>query len=225
MTQQIHLQTSGSTALNLPSFEWLYFQGFHEKLATHTFFRLKGEAIQSRETQLLLLVRDDRDQSAFRELYKFYSPKLNGFLMKRGLSGDAAADILQDVFISIWKKASQFDAERAPASAWIYRIARNKMIDHIRKEPMPIPEEFQILTEHPERDASEAIELHEDVDALNVAMKTLKPEQRSILERAYLGEMSHSEIQSITGLPLGTIKSRIRLGLEKLRHTMKATDK
>lgn len=225
MTQQNHHNFHKSNIIDIASFDWLNSAGFREKLNSEHYLQFNESLnIHNRETELLLLIRDQRDQSAFKELYKFYAPKLNSFVMKRGLSHSAASDVLQDVFVAIWRKASQFDAKRAPASAWIYRIARNKMIDHLRKEPMPIPEEFQILTDNDETDISKIYEYNTEVEALKTALKDLKPEQRTILESAYLGEMSHSEIQSMTGLPLGTIKSRIRIALEKLRHNMKAKD-
>jgi RNA polymerase sigma-70 factor (ECF subfamily) len=105
-------------------------------------------------------------------------------------------------------------------SAWIYQIARNRQIDVIRKENGPMPEE---LGEDPdaEPDASRILAVEQESSILKLAISRLKPDQRNIIEKAYLGELSHQEISTQTGLPLGTIKSRIRLGLEKLRHELK----
>jgi len=131
-----------------------------------------------------------------------------------------AEEIVQDVMLTIWRKAAMFDPHRAQVSAWIYQIARNRQIDIVRKENRPMPEE---LREEPdaEPDASQILGVEQEAGQLKQALATLKPEQRKIIESAYLGELTHQEISAETGLPLGTIKSRIRLGLERLRHELK----
>lgn len=168
----------------------------------------------------MIAVRDARDRSAFGLLFDHYAPRLKGFVMRSGVPAAQAEDIVQEVMISVWHKASQFDPHRAQVSSWIYQIARNRQIDVLRKENRPMPEELaqdEVQTE----DASQIIALEQEASTLRKALKTLKPGQRDMVEKAYLGELSHREIQAQTGLPLGTIKSRIRLGLEKLRHELK----
>ncbi len=174
----------------------------------------------SDQTSWMLAVRDARDRQAFGRLFDYYAPRLKGFVMRTGVPAAQAEDIVQEVMISVWHKAAQFDPHRAQVSSWIYQIARNRQIDVLRKENRPMPEELmqdEVQTE----DASQIIALEQEADTLRQALNTLKPGQRDMVEKAYLGELSHSEIQEQTGLPLGTIKSRIRLGLEKLRHELK----
>lgn len=168
----------------------------------------------------MLAVRDNRDRAAFAALFDHFAPRLKGFVIRSGTSPHRAEEIVQDVMLTIWRKASMFDPHRAQVSAWIYQIARNRQIDIARKENRPMPEE---LKEDPgqEPDASQILGLEQEAGLLKQALANLKPEQRAIIEKAYLGELTHQEISDQTGLPLGTIKSRIRLGLERLRHDLK----
>ncbi len=140
--------------------------------------------------------------------------------MRSGTGSGQAEEIVQDVMLTVWRKAELFDPARAQVSAWIYQIARNRQIDVIRKENRPLPEE---LGEAPgtEPDASQILGIEQEAGRLKQALARLTPDQREIIERAYMGDLSHQEISTLTGLPLGTIKSRIRLGLERLRHELK----
>jgi len=168
----------------------------------------------------MLAVRDKRDRAAFAELFDHFAPRLKGFIMRSGTGSGQAEEIVQEVMLTVWRKAEQFDPERAQVSAWIYQIARNRQIDTFRKESRPLPEE---LGEDPgaEPDASQILAVEQEAGQLKQALARLKPEQREIIEKAYLGELTHQEIRAQTGLPHGTIKSRIRLGLERLRHELK----
>lgn len=178
----------------------------------------------SDQTVWMLAVKHERDRTAFGLVFDFYAPRLKGFVMRTGVPAAQAEDIVQEVLLTVWRKADQFDPERAQVSAWIYQIARNRQIDVLRKENRVMPE---VLVDELKdegavgEDASQILALDQEAETLRKALAQLKPGQREMVEKAYLGELSHSEIQAETGLPLGTIKSRIRLGLEKLRHELK----
>ncbi len=176
----------------------------------------------SDQTIWMLAVRDDRDKQAFSQLFDFFGPRLKGFILRSGVSSAEAEDIVQDVMLSVWHKASSFDPHRAQVSSWIYQIARNRQVDVIRKTRRPVPEELK-QDESTDVDSVQIIALEQEALQLRQALETLSDDQRDMVEKAYLGELSHSEIQAETGLPLGTIKSRIRLGLERLRHELKGT--
>ncbi len=174
------------------------------------------------QTEWLVAVRDHRDKAAFGRLYDHFTPRLKGMLIRSGMSGAAAEDVVQDVMLTIWRKADLYDESRARASAWIYRIARNRQIDVIRRRPRPVPDEMVIEAESREtHDADAAVSLEQEAVQLREALATLPKSQRDIIERAYVGELTQAEIREATGLALGTIKSRIRLALEKLRHELR----
>lgn len=172
------------------------------------------------QTQWLLDVRDRRDKEAFGHLFDFYAPRLRAMLVRSNCRDGAADDIVQDAMLRVWRKAHQFDPARASASAWVYRIARNRHVDVIRRTARPVPEALK-LEDAPEADAGQLLALDQETQRLRGALAGLSETQRMVIEQAYLGELTHNEISERTGLPLGTIKSRIRLALDKLRHELK----
>lgn len=165
-------------------------------------------------------IRDTKDRSAFAEIFAYFAPRVKSFLMKSGASPDMAEECTQEVMVIVWNKADLFDPAKASVSTWIFTIARNKRIDLLRKQRRPEPEDLPWGPE-PEPEQAEVIGLQQETAQLGAALATLPAEQRTLVEKAYLGEMTHSQIAADTGLPLGTIKSRIRLALERLRHAMK----
>ena len=140
--------------------------------------------------------------------------------MKSGTDNALAEECVQEVMATVWNKAHLFDPSRASAATWIFTIARNKKIDALRKQRRPEPEDLGWGPEH-EPDQEDVVALQQETERLGQAIANLPVKQRQLLERAYFSDMSHSEIAAATGLPLGTIKSRIRLALDRLRHTLK----
>ncbi len=169
--------------------------------------------------ELIKKVETLKDTSAFEELFNHFAPRVKAFLMKSGADPQMAEECSQEVMATVWRKAHLFDPARASVSTWIFTIARNKKIDAIRKLNRPEPEQLYPEQDY-EPDQEEVVELQQETERLGTALGELPEKQRVLIEKAYLGELSHSEIAEITGLPLGTIKSRIRLALEKLRHSM-----
>ena len=151
------------------------------------------------QTELMLAVRDRGDRAAFARLFDFYAPRLKAVAMRSGAGAAEAEDIVQDVMLSVWRNAPQFD----PA----------------RRKRRPEPEDLMV-EEDTSPDADQILGLEQEAAALRSALARLKPEQRQMIERAYLGELTHTEIRDATGLPLGTIKARIRLGMDRLRHEL-----
>lgn len=160
-----------------------------------------------------------QDQRSFAELFGHFAPRVKAFLMKSGASEALAEECAQDVMATLWHKAHLFDPTRASVSTWIFTIARNKKIDALRKQRRPEPEDLTWGPE-PEPDQADVMALQQDSRRLGDALRQLPEKQRELIERAYFGDLTHSEIAAETGLPLGTIKSRIRLALDRLRHAM-----
>lgn len=127
---------------------------------------------------------------------------------------------MQEALATVWRKVELFDPARASVATWIFTIARNRRIDMIRKERRPEPEDLSWGPEA-EPDQEDVLSMQQESERLTQAIRTLPEKQRKLIEQAYFGDLTHSQIAADTGLPLGTIKSRIRLALERLRHTMK----
>ena len=165
-------------------------------------------------------IRESQDREAFAELFKHFAPRVKSFLMQSGADASLAEECAQEVMATCWHKAHMFDPSRASAATWIFTIARNRKIDVLRKARRPEPEQIDW---GPQEEAPQAdvLALQQETERLGAALGALPPVQRELIEKAYFGDLSHSEIASQTGLPLGTIKSRIRLALERLRHEMK----
>jgi len=165
-------------------------------------------------------IRDYQDKSAFAEVFSHFAPRVKGFLMRSGADPTLAEECAQDVMATVWLKSHLFDPSRASVSTWIFTIARNRKIDILRREKRPEPEDLPWGPEA-EPDQADVVSLQQESEILSQAIKTLPTSQRELIEKAYFGDLSHSEIAQQTGLPLGTIKSRIRLALDRLRHVMK----
>ncbi len=164
-------------------------------------------------------IRDAKDRAAFAALFGHFAPRVKAFLIKSGAEPSVAEDCAQDVMVTVWRKAHQFDPSRASVATWIFTIARNRRIDLLRRDRRPEPEDLPWGPE-PEPDQAEVVALQQDSERLSAAIAALPDKQRLLIEKAYFGDLSHREIAEMTGLPLGTIKSRIRLALDRLRHAM-----
>jgi len=163
------------------------------------------------------------DSSALERLYELASPLLFAALTRILRRRELAEEALQDVFVSIWQRASQFQASRGRPMAWMMSIARYRAIDllrHERSSPVLVPE----LPEHAESsdDKEESGSWMPATGLLERCLGLLNDQQRSCLELAYVGGNSHEDISRLTGNPLGTVKSWIRRGLQSLRKCLES---
>jgi RNA polymerase sigma-70 factor (ECF subfamily) len=164
-------------------------------------------------------IAQTQDQAAFAQVFRHFAPRVKAFLMKSGADSALAEECMQDVMATLWRKAHLYDPSRAAVSTWIFTIARNRKIDLLRRYARPEPEDLPWGPEDAP-DQADVLALQQETTKLAEAIRGLPEKQRLLIERAYFGDLTHSEIAAETGLPLGTIKSRIRLALERLRHAM-----
>lgn len=161
----------------------------------------------------------DRDREAFAALFEHFAPRIRSFLINRRVPPALADDLTQDVMLAVWRRAASFDPAKAAVSTWIYTIARNLHIDHFRKQVRAgkMDEQDPYLQPEPAPEAEELVSRSEDVDTVARALAGLSADQKSVLELAFVEGLSHSEISTRLDLPLGTVKSRVRLAMTKLR--------
>ncbi|WP_179378485.1 sigma-70 family RNA polymerase sigma factor [Jannaschia marina] len=195
--------------------------GSHALAKTEIPVTLVATDDSKRWARLLVAVGRERDTAAFEALFRQYAPRVKAYLMRTGLNASLAEDCMQDVMVTLWRKAHLYDPTRAGVSTWLFTIARNRKIDLIRRAGRPEPEDLPWGPE-PEPDQADVLALAQETDRLAEAIADLPEKQKDLVERAYFGEATHSEIAAATGLPLGTIKSRIRLAIERLRRSLQA---
>lgn len=185
--------------------------------------QVAGSAAWSRD--LLYAVGHKKDKEAFAALFEYFAPRIKSFLMKGGASPDAADELAQDTMVTIWQRAESFDPTKANASTWIFTIARNKRIDSLRRarpEFDPTDEDFEIEDDAP--NANDMIAQQEEEDTMANAIRNLPEEQADLLYRSFFENKTHADIAKETSLPLGTVKSRIRIALDKLRGDKKVKE-
>lgn len=171
-----------------------------------------------RLNDLVEAVGRNGDKAAFKELFDHFAPRVKGYLMRLGASAAVAEDLAQDVMLTLWRKAFQFDPGKASASTWIFTIARNLRIDAIRKERRPeFDADDPTLAPSSERSSDENLDWAKAEERLREALVMLPREQAQVVELSFLADKPHSAIAAELGLPLGTVKSRIRLAMAQLR--------
>ena len=170
-------------------------------------------------TSLLAAVAQHRDRAAFATLFQFYSPRLKGYLVGRGATATTAEEIVQDVMLTLWHKSQQFDVTRGSASAWIFTLARNAFIDCVRREHRPVVDPADpLLRAQANGDTPDQLVLDaESLRELAAAMDALPAEQLHVVHCSYFRGQSLAEISVADRLPIGTVKTRARLALSRLR--------
>jgi RNA polymerase sigma-70 factor (ECF subfamily) len=164
-------------------------------------------------------VARSRDRAAFADLFAHFAPRVKGYLMRLGASGGLAEDLAQEAMLTLWRKAALFDPAKASASTWVFTIARNLRIDAIRRERHPEVDPAELAPE-PERAADAGMMRVEDDARVREALATLPKEQVQVIELSFYADKPHSTIAQELGLPLGTVKSRLRLAMARIRSAL-----
>jgi RNA polymerase sigma-70 factor (ECF subfamily) len=167
---------------------------------------------------LLKSIAADRDRAAFADLFGHFAPRVKGFLMRYGLPDGLSEDLAQETMLTVWLKADRFDPARAGVSTWIFTIARNKRIDRLRRDRGSATAPFDASDEIASCGSSEELAIAaETAEQVGAAMAALPDNQAEIVRLSFFAEKPHAEIARELGIPLGTVKSRARLALARLR--------
>jgi len=180
-----------------------------------------AEASPSVLEDLIVRVAGGHDRAAFALLFDHFAPRLKAFLLRQGTGASTAEELVQEAMLTVWRKAASFDPAQATASTWIFTIARNKRIDLLRRERRPELDPNDPLLVPESTSAERSLGAREEATLVRQAMTRLPPEQADLVRMAYFEDKVHTAIADETGLPLGTVKSRLRLALNRLAKLLK----
>ncbi len=170
---------------------------------------------------LIQRIARDRDQQAFQELFRLYGPRIKALMMRQGADSAAAEDIAQETLFTVWRKAHLFTAQKGSLATWLFTIARNLRIDRIRRQApyQDLPEELNEIADDDDL-PDEALNRNQQSERIRSILEALPPEQHEVVHLSYIDGLSHSEIAGALGVPMGTVKSRMRLAYEKIRDSI-----
>lgn len=178
-----------------------------------------GTAPQSVEPgELIRRVAEGRDKAALSALFTLFAPRIKSMMLRLGAEASQAEDLAQEALLSVWRKAHLYSPDKGAASTWIFTIARNLRIDLVRKQssrPYVDLDSVEIASDAPH--GISVVEQTQVVARVSKALESLPEEQREVVRMSFVQEMPHSEIAERIGIPLGTVKSRLRLAYDRLR--------
>ena len=183
----------------------------------------KSISAAKRDAAWLERIKTEKDAQALSDLFEIYRPKLKGWLMARGVGNGTAEDIVQDVMIKVWTRAVLFDPAKASFATWVYRLTRNKWIDHQRKHgrvDVRDPELMKVIADDEVPSAEQDFMTQESTAILREHIERLTEAQQTAIRMAFLEFKTHKQISAETGLPLGTVKTRIRSAINALKVNM-----
>ncbi|MFT4120954.1 sigma-70 family RNA polymerase sigma factor [Bradyrhizobium sp.] len=181
--------------------------------------RYEAEPIASQEAaNLVRAIATRRDREAFKELFNFYAPRIKAVLIKGGATGEMAEDLAQETLITVWRKADSYDPGRATVSAWIFTIARNLRIDRFRRDQRAqLHQVYELMLPAETAPPDVPLEAVERESRVRAALDGLPEEQVRVVELSFFEGNAHGDIARKLGIPLGTVKSRLRLAMARLR--------
>ena len=166
-----------------------------------------------------------QDKTAFARLFQYFAPRIKAMLMRKGTPEQRAEDLAQEAMMTVWRKAGQYNPEGAHAAAWIFTIARNRRIDQIRQQHREVQGAEtlveNVVDETPLADAR--VIATQDRDRLHNALDGLSSEQMTVVRLSFFEDRPHPEIAKALGIPIGTVKSRLRLAMGRLRNLLDDT--
>jgi len=170
--------------------------------------------VQDDKSLLVVAVAQHRDRESFRLLFQHFAPRIKSYLLRLGMPGQLADELAQETLLMVWRKADRFDPGRAAAATWIFTIARNLRIDHLRRAKLP--GDYFVEEEFCPSAGDDYLSAERD-GQVSQALKTLSPDQAAVIRLSFFEEKPHPLIAAQLGIPLGTVKSRLRLAMNRLR--------
>jgi RNA polymerase sigma-70 factor, ECF subfamily len=170
---------------------------------------------------LLRRVAERTDPAAFRELYEAYGPRVKAYMMRKGADAGTAEDLAQETLLTVWRKAALYAGDKGSITTWVFTIARNLRIDRLRREvPWQELPEWRVAEPSDDAPPDEALAEKQRQARVQAALAELPQDQQEVVVLAYLEGLSHSEIATRLALPLGTVKSRMRIAYQKVRSAL-----
>ncbi len=177
-----------------------------------------ADPVPAQMTRLLAALAETHDQADFIRLFEYYAPRIKTYLRRLGADDATAEELAQEAMLTVWRKAGFFDPAKASAGTWIFAIARNLRIDRLRRERRPeLDPDDPALVPDPETPPDDALAAGQRERTIRAAVATLPPEQAEVIALSFYEDTPHSEISTRLGIPLGTVKSRLRLAMNRIR--------
>ena len=173
-------------------------------------------------SDLLSRIATDRSDEAFRKLFADYGPRIKGYMMRRGADASLAEELAQETLLTVWRKAALYSSDKGSPTTWIFTIARNLRIDRLRRESpwQELTDEHAASIPSEDKPPDDAVSDRQRQVRVQAVLRELPPDQLEVVTLAFIDGQSHSEISERLGLPLGTVKSRIRLAYQKVRSAL-----
>lgn len=178
-----------------------------------------AQALPERTTlsDCIVAIAASADRNAFAVVFAHFAPRVKTYLMRHGAAAGLAEDVTQETMLAVWRKARLFDPTKADAAAWIFAIARNMRIDALRRERRPELPDDPMLVPEQEMASDDRMQADQRAQRISQAIAELPAEQAEVVRLSYYEDKAHREIEADLGIPLGTVKSRLRLALMRLR--------
>ena len=173
-------------------------------------------------SDLLSRIARDRSEEAFALLFEGYAHRVRAYMLRQGADPATAEELAQETLLVVWRKAALYSSEKGSLSTWIFTIARNLRIDRLRRETawQELPDDLANTLVSSEVAPDESASMRQREGRVQSVLSNLSPEQRQVVEMAYIEGLSHSQISERLSLPLGTVKSRMRLAYQKVRDAL-----
>ena len=184
--------------------------------------RWAGAVARGLMSDLLLRIASERSDEAFRKLFESFGPRIKSYMMRQGADAGTAEELAQETLLAVWRKAGLYSPDKGTASAWIFTIARNIRIDRLRREFgwQELTDEAAAALPSDDKPADEVTSERQRQVRVQSVLADLPPDQREVVVLAFIDGLSHSEIAARMSLPLGTVKSRMRLAYQKVRDAL-----